>query len=96
MKKYALQSFRVISFLEGISFLVLLLIAMPLKYMADKPEAVSVTGSIHGFLFGIYLIAVVAMAILFRWKLIRISGAVLAAFLPFGPFVLDRRIKHDT
>lgn len=75
--------------------LVLLGIAMPLKYMFDSPEAVTVTGGIHGFLFSLYLIAIAVMAVLFRWKIIRIAGAIIAAFLPFGPFVLERRIKGE-
>ncbi|SFD57048.1 integral membrane protein [Paenibacillus catalpae] len=95
MKQSVRTWFRWISYLEGASFLILLGIAMPLKYMFDSPEAVTVTGGIHGFLFTIYLIAIVVMAILFRWKIVRIAGAVLAAFLPFGPFVLERRLKAE-
>ncbi|MGO4110047.1 DUF3817 domain-containing protein [Paenibacillus sp. YAF4_2] len=95
MRKSAKTWFRWISYLEGASFLILLCIAMPLKYMYDRPEAVAVTGGIHGFLFSLYLIATVVMAVLFRWKIVRIAGAVVAAFLPFGPFVLERRIKAE-
>ncbi|CAM3238439.1 DUF3817 domain-containing protein [Paenibacillus lupini] len=95
MRKSAKTWFRWISYLEGASFLFLLCIAMPLKYMFDRPEAVAVTGGIHGFLFSLYLIAIVVMAVLFRWKIVRIAGAVLAAFLPFGPFVLERRLKAE-
>ncbi|TBL75685.1 DUF3817 domain-containing protein [Paenibacillus thalictri] len=93
MKKTAALSFRIISFMEGISFLLLLFIAMPLKYFADMPGPVSVTGMIHGVLFVLYLVAMVMMAVLFRWKIIRIIGAIFASLLPFGPFVLDARIK---
>ncbi|MBM7564836.1 DUF3817 domain-containing protein [Paenibacillus sacheonensis] len=93
MKTSALKYFRWISYLEGTSFLFLLCIAMPLKYIGDRPEAVSVTGGIHGLLFSLYLIGIVIMAILFRWKALRIVGAVIAAFLPLGPFVFERRLK---
>ncbi|GIO14311.1 membrane protein [Cohnella xylanilytica] len=87
--------FRVVSYLEGLSFLVLLLIAMPLKYAADMPEAVAIVGMAHGVLFALFLAGVAVMAVLFRWRLARIAGAVAAAFLPFGPFVLERRIRKD-
>ncbi|NIK68370.1 DUF3817 domain-containing protein [Paenibacillus sp. BK720] len=95
MEQFVRTWFRWISYLEAISFLVLLGIAMPLKYMFDSPEAVAVTGGIHGFLFSVYLVAIAVMAVLFKWKIIRIAGAVLAAFLPFGPFVLERRLKAN-
>ncbi|WP_127497570.1 DUF3817 domain-containing protein [Paenibacillus glycanilyticus] len=93
MKQSVRTWFRWISYLEAISFLVLLGIAMPLKYMFDSPEAVAVTGGIHGLLFSVYLVAIAMMAVLFKWRMIRIAGAILAAFLPFGPFVLERRLK---
>lgn len=96
MKISALGSFRLISYLEGSSFLILLCIAMPLKYLADRPELVAVTGIIHGFLFVIYLISIIGMAIIFRWKALWIFAAFLAAFLPFGPFIFDRRLKRIT
>jgi len=95
MRAGAASVFRIVSYLEGLSFLVLLLIAMPLKYAADVPEAVTVIGMLHGVLFGLFLAGVAVMAVLFRWKLARIAGAVAAAFLPFGPFVLERRIRKD-
>ncbi|GLX68180.1 DUF3817 domain-containing protein [Paenibacillus glycanilyticus] len=95
MEQSAKVWFRWISYLEAASFLVLLGIAMPLKYMFDSPGAVTVTGGIHGFLFSAYLVAIAVMAVLFKWKIVRIAGAVLAAFLPFGPLVLERRLKAE-
>ncbi|EFM12174.1 conserved hypothetical protein [Paenibacillus curdlanolyticus YK9] len=96
MKQAALKSFRYISYLEGISFLILLGIAIPLKYAADQPQMVTVTGMIHGVFFAAYIIGIFVMAALYRWKVLRIAGGILAAFLPFGPFVLERRIMRDT
>ncbi|QHW31005.1 DUF3817 domain-containing protein [Paenibacillus rhizovicinus] len=92
MRTKAWKVFQWISYLEGTSFLVLLCIAMPLKYMADKPNAVSVTGGIHGFFFALYLVAVAVMAVRYRWKALRVVGAVIASLLPFGPFVFERRL----
>jgi len=84
---------RAVGFIEGISFLVLLLIAMPLKYAADIPEPVTVIGMIHGALFALYLAAIVH-ALIARQLSVGLSiAAVAAAFLPFGPFLLDRKLK---
>lgn len=96
MLKTPLGRFRLVGILEGISFLVLLGIAMPLKYAADMPGPVSAVGAIHGFLFALYLVAIVYIAIVAKWKPLRIVGAVVAAFIPFGPFVLDYRLRRES
>lgn len=95
MFRDALGRFRLIGYLEGISFLALLFVAMPLKYWADLPEPVTIIGGIHGFLFALYLIAVALMAFIYKWRLIRILGAFVAALAPFGPFYFDRHIRHN-
>ncbi|MCZ8520720.1 MULTISPECIES: DUF3817 domain-containing protein [Paenibacillus] len=86
---------RVVGLLEGISFLLLLGIAMPLKYMLDLPQMVKVVGAAHGFLFVAYLLAVVHVTFVHRWSLLKVLGAVIASFLPFGTFVLDARLKRN-
>ena len=90
-----IRFFRTVAYLEGISFLVLLFIAMPLKYVWAMPLAVRVTGSAHGGLF----IAYCAMAFLvgkrLNWDAKTGALAFIAAFLPFGPFVLDRKLLAD-
>jgi integral membrane protein len=91
----ALGRFRLIGFLEGISFLMLLGIAMPLKYIASVPEPVTIIGAVHGFFFALYLIAIVMMKIMFRWSTLRVIGAVIAALVPFGPFILDARLRRE-
>ncbi|SDX04122.1 DUF3817 domain-containing protein [Paenibacillus sp. CF384] len=83
---------RIITLLEGLSYIVLLCIAMPLKYAADLPEAVSIVGSLHGLFFGLYLIAVAHVTFVHRWSLVNVLFALGAAFLPLGNFLLDRRL----
>ncbi|MFD2612010.1 DUF3817 domain-containing protein [Paenibacillus gansuensis] len=90
----SLRAFRYIGIFEGISFLVLLGIAMPLKYMADWPEAVTVVGGLHGFLFVLYMIALAVVTLQLRWKITTVLGAFAAAFLPFGTFIMDGRIRR--
>lgn len=87
--------FRKIAFAEGVSFLVLLLIAMPLKYMADYPLAVTVVGGLHGILF----IGFIIMAFEVKREFKRDWGwfvkAFIASILPFGTFVLDKQWKRE-
>ncbi len=87
----SLGRFRLISLAEGVSYLLLLGIAMPLKYLAGIPEAVQVTGWAHGVLFVAYMAAGLDVAISRRWKIGKVALAVLASLLPFGPFVFDRK-----
>lgn len=85
---------RISGYCEGISFILLLGIAMPLKYMAGIPEAVLVTGWIHGLLFMLYVIAAVQASSVHRWSLGKLAGAMAAAILPLGPFVFDWWLRH--
>lgn len=79
--------------LEGISFLLLLGIAMPLKYLAHLPEAVKVAGWVHGVLFIVFCIALNrVMANVANWPFSRSVAVFVSALLPFGPFVLDKRM----
>lgn len=86
---------RFIGLYEGISYLVLLGIAMPLKYYADWPAAVSIVGSLHGLLFTLFLLAVAHASIARRWSVLRVLGAVIASLVPFGTFVLDRKLREE-
>jgi integral membrane protein len=86
---------RAVGFAEAISFLLLLGVAMPLKYMADLPVAVRIAGSLHGVLFLLYLAAVAHVMRVHRWSFDRALGAVVAAVVPFGPFVLDARLRRE-
>ena len=79
-----------VGLIEGVSTLLLFFIAIPLKYFAGYPMAVTVVGSIHGGLF--VLIALMFILAIFR-VLISVGlafGGVFAAIVPFGPFVIDR------
>lgn len=86
---------RLVGILEGISFLVLLGIAMPLKYLAGQPEAVKVVGWAHGALFVLYVGAVLQAALAHGWGVGRLLAFLVASVLPFGPFVADRKLLRD-
>ncbi len=92
MLRSSLGRLRAIGLLEGLSFLVLLGVAMPLKYLAGMPEMVRVVGMAHGILFMLFVAAVAQVAVERRWPLVRVVLALAASVLPFGPFVLDARL----
>ena len=79
--------------LEGGSLLLLLFIAMPLKYFMDMPMAVTIVGTLHGVLFTIYCVLVVYTTFAVRWPFRFFVGAFVAAFVPFCNFVLESRLK---
>lgn len=86
--------FRVSGWLEGGSYLLLLLVAMPLKYVWDMPAAVSVVGMAHGVLFLLYCGLALLLVRAHGWSLRKLLYAWIAALLPFGPFVFDARFLH--
>lgn len=86
---------RITGILEGISALVLFGIAMPLKYVAGKPEAVKYTGWIHGILFVAFMGLVMWVYYKRYWSLKTVFIAFLAAFFPFGTFIFDRWLKKQ-
>jgi integral membrane protein len=83
-----------LTLIEGVSFLLLLFIAMPLKYLADLPAAVKVVGWLHGALFVGVCAALVHTTIAAKWPLTRAAIVLGAALLPFGPFVMDRQMRR--
>ena len=79
---------------EGVSFLLLLGVAMPLKYMAGEPRMVTVVGAAHGALFILFAAAVLDVSLRMRWPLRRVLAALAASVLPFGPFVFDAHLRR--
>lgn len=87
-----LKIFRTIALLEGISFLVLLLIAMPLKYMLQIPLPVRIVGMAHGVLFVAFVFYLMLVKSEYNWSIKKASIAFLSSLLPFGTFVLDAKM----
>ena len=95
MLKTPIGRLRAAGLIEGVSFLVLLGVAMPLKYFADMPAAVTVAGWLHGILFiGFFMLLLVARGDL-QWTLRWTGVVLLAALLPFGPFIIDGRLRRE-
>ncbi|MDX1905566.1 MAG: DUF3817 domain-containing protein [Bacteroidia bacterium] len=88
-QRQALRRLRLIGIAEGISYLVLLGIAMPLKYLAGMPLMVTLTGSVHGALFVGFGLAALHVQYLLRWHWTWLIQAFLASVIPLGTFWLD-------
>lgn len=90
-----LHRFRLIAFLEGLSFVVLLFVAMPLKYWAGLPMAVRIVGMVHGVLFLAFVAALFDVALKRGWPPARWGLAFLSSLVPFGTFAFDRSLKRE-
>lgn len=91
----ALTRYRVIAYIVGVMLLVLLFVAMPLKYFADNPAAMNVVGPMHGFLYVIYLLGTFDLARRVRWGLGRMVLVALAGTIPFLSFYAERKVSHE-
>lgn len=85
---------RAVGMTEGASFLLLIGVAMPLKYLAGYPQMVRVVGMAHGVLFLLFVAAVFQASVALRWPPRRVLAALAAAVLPFGPFVFDAHLRR--
>lgn len=86
-----INAFRWLGRLEGSSFIILLLIAMPLKYIWGQPEAVRVVGMAHGILFMLYLFLANFVAQELNWSKKVWALAYVAAVLPLGTFFFEKK-----
>jgi integral membrane protein len=89
-----IRNLRIIGISEGASFLVLLLIAMPLKYGLGITTPVKLIGWIHGVLFIAYVITVFLSIRAMRWGFVGVVIALAASLLPLGTFLLDKQLKR--
>ena len=88
-----IRVFRMIALAEGVSFLTLLFMAMPMKYFMGMPEVVRVVGSIHGLLFVLYVGLLAMLHVRQRWSFSFSLYALVASVIPFGTFMLDKQLR---
>lgn len=84
------NSFKVIALLEGISYILLLFVAVPIKYLANDPQYVKLLGMPHGLLFIAYIILAVLLAPKLKWDGKTLLIVLVASVIPFGTFYIDR------
>ena len=87
--------FRTIAFIEGISYIVLLFIAMPLKYFANNPKAVQIVGSAHGALFVAYIILALWVMRKYRKNFAWFVKAFIVSIIPLGTFAMEKKWKKE-
>lgn len=90
----SLNSFRIVSMIEGLSFLVLLFVAMPAKHIYGHPEAVSVAGLTHGLLFLLFFFMATTLGQRQKWPDRYLLLVILAGVMPFGCFFLEKSLKR--
>lgn len=93
MLKTSLGRLRLIGYLEGISLLVLLFVAVPMKYLQQDPGLTRVLGPVHGALFLLFLFNALSVGVEQQWKFRETTWKViLACFIPFGTFYIDQKL----
>ena len=91
----SLKRFRVLALLVGTGLLVLVFVAMPLRYLGDRPAFSHAFSPLHGFVFLVYLAAVADLGRRARWSLRRMVLVMLAGTVPFLSFVVERRVSSE-
>ena len=87
--KTQLGRLRILAFVEGLSFLAILFVTMPLKYFYGMPEPNKIIGMLHGVLFIAYVYAVIQITLDEKWNMKKMSLSLLASIIPFGTFWAD-------
>lgn len=89
--KTLLNVFRIVALLEGISYILLLFVAVPVKYLGDNPQYVKLLGMPHGLLFIGYIIIAIMLSSELNWKGKTQRHIFIASIIPFGTFFVDRK-----
>ena len=86
--------FRIVAFLEGLSYILLLLVAVPIKYSSGKVFFVKMLGMPHGILFVLYIAVALVLKIDNQWIKNNFLAVLIASLIPFGTFVVDFKFKQ--
>ncbi|WP_459211895.1 DUF3817 domain-containing protein [Aquimarina rhabdastrellae] len=86
-----IKSFRLISILEGISYLLILFVTMPLKYIFESPGPNQIIGMAHGLLFLLYIVMAVMVKMEKNWTPKTLFIVLLCSIIPFGTFWMDKK-----
>lgn len=91
----SLRSFRWLAFAEGVSFLLILFVTMPLKYLSEMGGPNKIVGIIHGFLFIGYCLYALQLKWSRGWSITKLLLLWLASIVPFGTFIADRKLLRE-
>jgi integral membrane protein len=87
--------YRVMAYVTGVMLVLLVFVAVPLKYLADTPGPVAVVGTAHGFLFIVYLLTALDLGVRLRWPLLRLGLVMISGTIPFMSFVAERSVRRE-
>ena len=90
----SLLFYRVLAYTVGVGLVILVLVAVPLKYFADSPTLVAIVGPLHGFLYMVYLVAAVNLAFRSRWSPVKTVLVMLAGTIPTMSFVAEHFVTR--
>jgi integral membrane protein len=90
----ALLAYRIAAWVTGVGLMVLVVVAMPLKYIFGQPELVAIVGVAHGFLYMIYIVCTLLLAERCRWKPLDALLILIAGTVPVASFVAERRVTR--
>ena len=91
-----LPTFRIVALLEGLSYILLLFIATPIKYLGDDPQYVKLLGMPHGILFMAYIVMAVIISKDMKWSGKTLWIVLIASVIPFGTFYIDKKYLKGT
>ena len=91
----ALTRYRIIAYIVGVVLILLVVIGMPLKYLADNDAIVAGVGPAHGFLFIVYVLATFGLGRRAQWPLSRMLLVMLAGTIPFLSFWAERKVSRE-
>ena len=90
----ALMRYRVMAYVVGVALVLLVVVGVPMKYLADQPQLVATLGPLHGFLFIVYLVATFDVGRRANWPLTRMGLVMLAGTIPFLSFYAERQVTR--
>ena len=88
--KTPLDRYRVMAYIVGVGLVILVFVGVPLKYWAHSPGVAKVVGTAHGFLYIVYLVTCLELALRYRLGIPRMAGLICAGFVPFLAFIVER------
>jgi integral membrane protein len=91
----ALLRYRIMALVTGTLLVVLVFVAVPLNWWAHEHGPVAVVGTLHGFLFMIYLVTALDLGVRRRWPLLKLGLVMIAGTIPFASFVAERKITRE-
>ena len=83
--------YRLTAFLEGVSYILLLFIAVPIKYLINEALFVKILGMPHGILFILYILFSIIAKIKYNWNFRKFLVISIASLVPFGTFYIDKK-----